>query len=219
MGNKHGTPTSSAQGRQKSANVREKPSIFPSAAKGRAYDYVYKVVLSGDRYSGKSRVLSRLAGENFTESYIPTIMFDILMYTVSLDEIRYKLQVWDTYGQDRSRNSTHAYYQALGIVIVYDASRQNSFDNVPCWIEEARKYGHPDATLMLVGTKCDSEKKVVAYETAKELADENDSLFFEVSAKDETNIELALLTLVAEIRRKHVNMNWLLITALCDKYL
>ncbi len=44
---------------------------------------------------------------------------------------------------------------------------------------------------------------MVAYETAKKLADENDILFFEVSAKEETNVELALLTLVAEIRRKH----------------
>ncbi len=37
MGNKHGTPTSSAQGRQKSADVRENPS----AADGKAHDYLY----------------------------------------------------------------------------------------------------------------------------------------------------------------------------------
>ncbi len=82
----------------------------------------------------------------------------------------------------------------------YDASRQSTFDNVPNWIEDAKKY--PGATLMLVGTKCDSKEKVVAYDTAKELADENDILFFEVSAKDETNIELAVMALVAEIRQK-----------------
>ncbi len=106
---------------------------------------------------------------------------------------------------DLELSCTRRYYRGIqGVIIFYDASSQNTFDNVPYWIEEARKYGHSDVTLMLVGTKCDcSEKKVVTYETAKEFADENDILFFEVSARDETNIEFAVLTLVAEIRRRH----------------
>ncbi len=206
MGNKHSTPTSSAQGRQKSVYDREKlPSIFPSAAEAKTYDYIYKVVLLGDIDTGKTSVLLWLARENFTELYIPTIGIDFTVRTVSLDEIQYKLQVWDTSGQERFRTITRAYYRgALGLVIFYDASRQNSFDNVPYWIEEARMHGHPDATLMLVGTKCDcSDEKEVAYETAKDFADGRNILFFEVSAKDETNIEFAVLTLVAEIRRKH----------------
>ncbi len=206
MGNKRGTPTPSAQGRQNSAYEREKPSIYPSAsaAVGRTYDYLYKVVLSGDACTGKTSVLLRLARENFSSVYIPTIGLDFKLHSVSLDEIRYKLQVWDQAGQERFRTLTRGYYRGIqGVIIFYDASSQNTFDNVPYWIEEARKYGHSDATLMLVGTKCDcSEKKLVTYETAKEFADENDILFFEVSAKDETNIELAVMALVAEIRQK-----------------
>ncbi len=211
MGNKHGTSTSessSAQGRQKSANVREKSSIFPSAAEGKAYDYIYKVVLSGDTYSGKTSILQRLTLEHFSKMYVPTVGITFRLHSVGLDEIRYKLQLWDQTGRPRKKFRTMTactyYREAQGIIITYNALRQDTFDNVPYWIEEARKYGHPDATLMLVGTKCDwSEDKVVAYETAKEFADENDILFFEVSAKDGTNIECAVLTLVAEIRRKH----------------
>ncbi len=207
MGNKHGTPTPSAQGRQNSAYEREKPSIYPSAsaAEGRTYDYLYKVVLSGDACTGKTSVLLRLARESFYTGYIPTIGLDFRLYSVILDEIRYKLQVWEQAGQERFRTLTRGYYRGIqGVIIFYDASSQNTFDNVPYWIKEARKYAHPDATLMLMGTKCDcSEKKVVTYETAKEFAEENDILFFEVSAKYETNIEFAVSTLVAEIRRIH----------------
>ncbi len=60
------------------------------------------------------------------------------------------------------------------------------------WIEEVKKNGSPDVTVMLVGAKTDlSEGKVVTYETAKDFGDENDIMFFEVSAKDGTNTDLA----------------------------
>ncbi len=41
---------------------------------------------------------------------------------------------------------------------------------------------------------------MVSYEDGSSRADGN-TLFFEISAKDETNIELALMTFVAEIRK------------------
>ena len=56
---------------------------------------------------------------------------------------------------------------------------------------------------MLVGTKCDlTTKKVIEYYTARDFADEKGIVFFEVSAKDGVNTELALMTLVAQIREK-----------------
>ncbi len=193
MANKYRTPAPSAQGRQKSA-----------VSKLTSHDnrYMrYKVVLIGDTDTGKTSVMLRLSHRNFTSVYVPTVGIDFSVRTVSLDEIRYKLTVWDTSGQERFKLITLSYYRgAQGIIIFYDASRQSTFDNVPNWIEDAKKYS--DATLMLVGTKCDSEEKVVAYETAKDFADENDMLFFEVSAKDGTNIEFVLLALLAEVRQK-----------------
>ncbi len=54
---------------------------------------------------------------------------------------------------------------------------------------------------MIVGTKIDvTDKREVTYEAAKAFADEEDLLLFEVSAKDDTNIDLALITLVAKIK-------------------
>ncbi len=119
--------------------------------------------------------------------------------SVSLDDSEIKLQVWDTTGPERFR----AFYRRFdGIVIFYDVGRKESFDSVPSWVQRARKYGRPDAMLMIVGTKIDvTDKREVTYEAAKAFADED--LLFEVSAKDGTNIDLALITLVANIKSQN----------------
>ncbi len=74
-------------------------------------------------------------------------------------------------------------------------------------MDEINQNCHPETVVMLVGNKCDLAKcKEVDYETAQEFADEHNITFFEVSAKDGTNTELALMTLVAQIRQKHCEL-------------
>lgn len=169
---------------------------------GKTYDY--KIVLLGDADSGKSSCFRAFAKQEFDSLYTPTIGAAFNAQDLFLDENYFKLKVWDTAGQHRYRTLLQLYCRgAEGIVIVYNTSRQETFDNVPYWIE---KYAHPDATVMMLGSKSDlTEEKVVSYETAKDLANEKDILFFEVSAKDGTNIELALTTFVAKIHQEHGN--------------
>lgn len=181
--------------------------IFPSAVEGKFYDHSYEVVLLGDANTGKSSCLRAFAGEEFNGSYTPTIGARVVERYVNLDETRFRLMIWDTSGQGRFRASNRVYYEgALGYVIVYNTTEQETFDNVPHWINEARTHGETDAAVMVMGGKSDrTDETVVSYETAKEFADKNDVLLFEVSAKDKTNIELALTTFVAKIRQKRIS--------------
>ncbi len=197
MGNSH-------RGRQTWAGGTQS-SRLPSPAMNR--QNLYKVSLAGDLGTGKTSVHRRLGGQYHCVYHVGG---DFSVRYICLDDVQIKVSMLklDTFGQERFGLAAAHYRGALGIIIFYNALRKETFDNVPYWIEEARKYSHSHATtLMLVGTKCErSKEKVVTYETAKDFADKNDMLFFEVSAKDGTNIELALLTLVAEIRRKHCEL-------------
>jgi len=170
------------------------------------YDYLFKLLLIGDSGVGKSCLLLRFADDTYTESFISTIGVDFKIRTVELDHKTIKLQIWDTAGQERFRTITSSYYRgAHGIIVVYDVTDMESFNNVKTWLSEIDKYATDKVNKLLVGNKCDLVvKKVVDYNTAKEFADSLRIPFLETSAKNATNVEQAFMTMTAEIKKRVV---------------
>ncbi len=172
-------------------------------------DPLCTLLIVGDADTGKTCCVDSFAKVAFRTSYISTMGVDFSMCDVWLDDSILKLEIFHATGQERIwayfENSYYArYYSAQGILIVYDTTRMETFSSVQKWCQEARHYGRPDTPFVLLGNKCDlTAKKEVSYETAKGFADEHDVALFEVSAKDGTNIELAVMTLVADIMAKH----------------
>lgn len=167
------------------------------------YDYLFKLLLIGDSGVGKSCLLLRFADHTYTESYISTIGVDFKIRTITTrDEKTIKLQIWDTAGQERFRTITSSYYRgAHGIIVVYDVTDQESFNNVKQWLNEIERYACEKVNKLLVGNKCDLvSKKAVSYEVAKAFADKLDIPFLETSAKAATNVEKAFLTMADEIK-------------------
>jgi len=59
---------------------------------------------------------------------------------VKLVLVKHQLIKWDTAGQERFRTITNSYYRnANGIIIVYDLTDRQSFENVVNWYEEMNK--------------------------------------------------------------------------------
>merc|ERR1712195_326390 len=171
----------------------ESRKASPLRTMAQEYDYVFKLVLIGDSGVGKSCLLLRFADDTYTESHICTIQ---------LDGKTIKLQIWDTAGQERFRTITSSYYRgAHGIIVVYDVTDQESFNNVKQWLNEIERYASQDVQKLLVGNKCDLvNKKAVTYEVAKAFAEKLEIPFLETSAKAATNVEKAFLTMAAEIK-------------------
>ncbi|KAH7575964.1 hypothetical protein JRO89_XS02G0264100 [Xanthoceras sorbifolium] len=192
------------------------------------YDYLFKLLLIGDSSVGKSCLLLRFAvkltllfsgiffidfcflliflfqDDSYVDSYISTIGVDFKIRTVELEGKTIKLQIWDTAGQERFRTITSSYYRgAHGIIIVYDVTDMESFNNVKQWLNEIDRYANDSVCKLLVGNKCDLvENKVVDTETAKAFADELGIPFLETSAKDSINVEQSFLTMASEIKKK-----------------
>eukprot|EP01006_Ploeotia_vitrea_P065790 TRINITY_DN93817_c0_g1_i1.p1 TRINITY_DN93817_c0_g1~~TRINITY_DN93817_c0_g1_i1.p1 ORF type:complete len:205 (-),score=50.57 TRINITY_DN93817_c0_g1_i1:172-786(-) len=171
---------------------------------GSEYDFLFKLLLIGDSGVGKSCLLLRFADDTYTESYISTIGVDFKIRTIELDGKTIKLQIWDTAGQERFRTITSSYYRgAHGIIVVYDVTDMESFNNVKTWLSEIDKYATDNVNKLLVGNKCDLVvKKVVDFNTAKDFADSLGIPFLETSAKNATNVEQAFMTMSAEIKRR-----------------
>jgi len=171
------------------------------------YDYLFKLLLIGDSGVGKSCLLLRFADDTYTESYISTIGVDFKIRTVELDGKTCKLQIWDTAGQERFRTITSSYYRgAHGIIIVYDVTDMESFNNVRQWLYEIDRYASETVNKLLVGNKCDlKDKKVVDQEVASQFAESIGMKFLETSAKNSHNVEQAFLTMATEIKRRIAN--------------
>jgi Ras-related protein Rab-1A len=168
------------------------------------YDYLFKLLLIGDSGVGKSCLLLRFADDTYNESYISTIGVDFKIRTIELDGKTVKLQIWDTAGQERFRTITSSYYRgAHGIIIVYDVTDQESFNNVKTWLHEIDRYANESVNKLLVGNKNDlTTKKVVDTATAKEFADSLGIKFLETSAKTSENVEQAFITMAQEIKER-----------------
>jgi len=170
-------------------------------------DYLFKLLLIGDSGVGKSSLLLRFADDTYTESYISTIGVDFKIRTIELDGKTIKLQIWDTAGQERFRTITSSYYRgAHGIIVVYDVTDNESFNNVKQWLHEIDRYACENVNKLLVGNKCDLEgKRVVSTEQGKEFADGLGIEFLETSAKTSTNVEQAFLTMASQIKARMKN--------------
>ncbi|VDD83920.1 unnamed protein product [Mesocestoides corti] len=164
-------------------------------------DYIFKLLLIGDSGVGKSCLLLRFSDDVYTDNFISTIGVDFKIRTIELDGHHVKLQIWDTAGQERFRTMTVAYYRgAHGIIVVYDITSEESFQNVETWLEEIKRYARPDVTKIVVGNKSDlTDQRVVSYEQGKQFAANLGLQFLETSAKDSSNVEQAFFSMAGQI--------------------
>jgi GTPase SAR1 family protein len=64
--------------------------------------------------------------------------------------------MWDTAGSERYRAMTTNHYRsAVGALLVYDISNEESFNNLYYWLEELRKNLDPTALIALCANKVD----------------------------------------------------------------
>ena len=156
----------------------------------REYDHLFKLLIIGDTSVGKSSILLRFADNLFSGTYITTIGVDFKIRTMEMNGEKIKLQIWDTAGQERFRTITATYYRGThGVIIVYDVTNADSFNNVKRWITEIEN-NCDYVDKVLVGNKDDiPDKKAVTRAESQRLADSQGMTLYETSAKDNINIE------------------------------
>jgi len=164
-------------------------------------DYLFKVVLVGDSGVGKSNLLSRFTRNDFNMDSKATIGVEFSTRALTVEDKNIKAQVWDTAGQEKFRAITSAYYRgAVGALLVYDITRQSTFDHLERWLNELRGHVAKNCVVMLVGNKCDLEPmRVISVEQGTEWAKKLNIQFLETSALDKTNVDQAFISLITDV--------------------
>merc|ERR1712038_2057685 len=107
---------------------------------------------------GKSVLMYRFVDNTYDTSLTTTIGIDFKIKTIDLDGKRIKLQIWDTAGQERYKNLTQNYYRgAHGVMLVYDVTDEQSFEDVKTWIRSIDQNCDTSVQKILLGNKCDLE--------------------------------------------------------------
>lgn len=95
-------------------------------------------------------------------------------------------------------NDCRYYRGAVGALLVYDISNEQSFRNVERWLKELRDHADNKIVIMLVGNKSDLRHlRAVPTDEALAFATEHDLAFLETSALDASGVDLAFLNILS----------------------
>jgi Ras-related protein Rab-2A len=172
-----------------------------------SFNYLFKFIIIGDSSVGKSNLLLRYLNDKFEDEYQATIGVEFGAKNLEINNINYRIQLWDTAGQEQFLSITRAYYQnSVCAIVVYDISNEITFTNVKKWINDVRAQSPKNIYIMLVGNKNDLiEKRKVSYEKGIEFAQRNNINFIETSAKSGENVENLFYNCTNEIANRIKN--------------
>ena len=171
--------------------------------------YVFKILLLGDGGVGKTSLLLRFIDNTFDPDYKSTIGVQFMTRVVRFDNKYVKLIIWDIAGQSKHATYRHLYYKAAnGIILVYDITRDSTFQNLSRWLQDAKTSIGTDLKIAVLGNKMDLvESRVVQWEAGKLLTEEcNAVIFSETSAKSGANVDTAFLTIAKALVEKSETM-------------
>ncbi|GAB5370423.1 hypothetical protein AAMO2058_001491700 [Amorphochlora amoebiformis] len=169
----------------------------------------FKLAVLGSGAVGKSAMTIRLVTNNFLDEYDPTIE-DSYRKQVLIDGEMALLDILDTAGQDEFSSMQDQWMRdGKGFLLVYNITDKTSFDNISVLHDKILRTKDANRVpVVLVGNKCDLvDERVVSQSAGQSLASKWECPFYETSAKEQINVDIAFHDLVREIRRLQASDN------------
>jgi len=168
-------------------------------------EYVLKLVMIGDSGVGKTSLVLR-----YTQNRHPpqgsTAAFEFATKEVKFrGGQRVRAQIWDTAGQEKHSKLGKLYYRgAVGVLICYDLTNRQSFDNVAQWLAEIREHAHEKIVILLVGNKMDlvaeqGSRKTSMFEALRFAKQNGIQDVVEMSALDSTNVDEGFRKIITKV--------------------
>jgi len=162
--------------------------------------YTFKVLTIGDCGVGKSALNYRYANGTFQENSDRS-GYDLLSKSTTVDNSACLVKIWDTAGQERFNTITASFYRGAHVIIIaFDLTNKQTYDNLQQWIQEADRFGDKEALKLIIGTKSDLEsEKMVNTDDAQQFCSQHGITFIETSAKTGHNVDYVFTTACHEM--------------------
>jgi small GTP-binding protein len=150
----------------------------------------FKIIIVGDSGVGKSSILKRAVQNKFDGSYQATIGFEFLLMHFKVNDLKLKLQIWDTCGQEMYRSLVQGFYRNTSLaLVVYDVSQKKSYDGLDIWLKDIRQHTEQDLPIFIAGNKNDLKREVSSEEAQVFAVSNRTKYFTECSAKVGNNVK------------------------------
>ncbi len=170
-----------------------------------------KIILSvlGNSGVGKTSFIMKFTDNTFQESYLATYGIDFKTKFVTINNNKYRVDLYDTAGQERFRSiSVNSIRMSDGVILIYDITNELSYENINEWMDNIYEIKGKDFPVILIGNKCDKDQeRVVPKEKGEQLAEKYNIIFFEASNKMGTNIDEAGLKLINKIVENNIRVS------------
>ena len=171
-----------------------------------------EIGIIGDSQTGKTSLIINYAISGFTKDMTPTLGIDFFTLEIkSSKNIKYKLKIFDTAGQEQYHSlALNIFKKCKGLILVYSINNKESFENVKnLWIKNINDtFDISKKPILLVGNKTDlKDERIISEEKGREIAEENNFLFCETSAKTGENVKEIFQTIFETIIKKKENNN------------
>ena len=157
---------------------------------GDKYDINFKIIVIGNSGVGKSCLTLKATQDIFKEDFASTIGFQFFSFHVKINDKIFKLQIWDTCGQEIYRSLITNFYRSTALAIIcYSVNDRKSFEEAEIWLKQVKMNSDPDCKVFLIANKIDLPNRVVTSEEGMKYKKDNDfECYMETSAKTGVNV-------------------------------
>ena len=130
--------------------------------------------------------MERYLVNGYTPQRLSTYALNLFRHRIEVEGEKVLVDFWDTAGQEKFQSMHPSYYhQAHACILVFDATRKNTYKNLANWYDEMRKF-RPSIPSFCAANKIDENPEVTSKSFA--FATKNKMPMFYVSASDGTNV-------------------------------
>ncbi|KAG5877596.1 hypothetical protein JTB14_027600 [Gonioctena quinquepunctata] len=178
----------------------------------------FKVVVIGDFGVGKTSIVGRYTEGEFSSEYKITIGADFAIKRLEWDEnTRINLHIWDIAGHERFGSLLSVFYRhTVAVAIVFDLTRPNTFNSIDKWLTDLRRKislpGGQTIPIIILANKGDVTTKTIPIKMEEYCKTNNILDWFITSAKNDVNIDEAMLKLTKAAIENYYGLQCSLIT-------
>ena len=149
--------------------------------------------LLGNGQVGKTSIYKRYFNLDFMEIQLSTVGMEKMIGKIMINGVEKKIKIWDNSGQEIYKLATlNNLRNCHGVVLVYDVTKEDTFEDINGWISKIKDCGKPLAVTIMANKIDMEDQRVITKEKGEEIAKKYGYPYYESSAKLNTGIKDAI---------------------------